>query len=313
MWPYSPLEIRDLDVFSVLPERFRKRGVLTDWSRVNRQGRSGDSFLEGPVIDASGNLYVTDLEYGRIFRVNAAGSWDLVSEFDGEPNGMKFFSESQLVVADYKNGLLLVDVRTGSVEPLLQRRGAERFKGINDLVFDSAGNLYFTDQGQTGLQDPTGRVYRLRADGRLDLLLSSVPGPNGLVLSLDECILFVAATRANAVWRVPLLEDGGVAKVGPFFTMNGPIGPDGLAMDVNGSLLVAAAGRGLVWVLNAFAEPILALRSTAGALVTNLAFGGSERKTLYCTESESGTVLTTEMEVAGRKLPVPHAPTVDIE
>ena len=65
----------------------------------------------------------------------------------------------------------------------LARRNSERFKGINDLTFDSQGNLYFTDQGQSGLHDPSGRVYRLRTNGQLDLLLCNVPSPNGIVLS----------------------------------------------------------------------------------------------------------------------------------
>ena len=119
--------------------------------------------------------------------------------------------------------------------PYLERRNSERFKGVNDLVFDSRGNLYFTDQGQTGLHDPTGRLYRLRRDGRLDLLLANVPSPNGVALSADERVLYLGVTRGNAVWRVPLVDDGSVAKVSAFFTSYGPSGPDGLAMDQQGA------------------------------------------------------------------------------
>ena len=75
-------------------------------------------------------------------------------------------------------------------------------------MWSSRGNLYFTDQGQTGLHDPTGRLYRLRPDGRLDLLLSNVPSPNGVALSPDERVLYLGVTRGNQVWRVPLLDDG---------------------------------------------------------------------------------------------------------
>ena len=57
----------------------------------------------------------------------------------------------------------------------------------------------FTDQGQTGVTDPTGRVYRLSPNGKLDCLLSNGNSPNGLVLSIDEKVLFVAMTRANQV------------------------------------------------------------------------------------------------------------------
>ncbi len=250
-----------------------------------------DSFLEGPVFDDAGNLYVTDIPFGRVFRIDPKGEWDLVAQWDGEPNGMKFLNATELLVTDYRNGLMVVDSRSGAVRPYLGRRNTESFKGLNDLTFDSQGNLYFTDQGQTGLHDPTGRVYRLSPTGRLDLLLANVPSPNGIVLSLDEKFLFVAATRGNCVWRMPLLADGGVSKAGQFFTSYGPSGPDGLAMDSAGQLLVANPGLAYVWVLNHRAEPVQVLRAQTGTSLTNLAFGGPDRQTLYCTESTSGTIL----------------------
>jgi gluconolactonase len=150
-----------------------------------------------------------------------------VAEYDGEPNGMKFLNARELIVTDYKQGLLRIDVASGKVRPFLERRNSERFKGVNDLVFDSQGNLYFTDQGQSGLHDPSGRVYRLSPSGKLDLLLSNVPSPNGLALSPDERVLFIAVTRGNCVWRAPLMDDGSVTKVSQFFTSYGPSGPDG--------------------------------------------------------------------------------------
>jgi gluconolactonase len=296
-------QIRELELFTSMPAEFRRTGVRSLWADVNQGGRLADSFLEGPVFDAAGNLYVTDIPFGRVFRIDAAGKWSLVGEWDGEPNGMKFLSAGELLVTDYKNGLVVLDVKSGQVKPFLERRNSERFKGVNDLVFDTTGNLYFTDQGQTGLHDPTGRVYRLAPDGRLDLLLSNVPSPNGIVLSNDERFLFVAVTRGNCVWRMPLLEDGSVSKAGQFFTSYGPSGPDGLAMDEAGRLLVANPGLGYVWVLNRFAEPELVLKGPRGASVTNLAFGGPERKTVFCTDSTHGNVLMARMDVAGAPTP----------
>jgi gluconolactonase len=234
-----------------------------------------------------------------VFRIDPQGQWDLVAQWDGEPNGMKFLNAGQLLITDYRNGLVVLDIDSGQVRPYLERRNSERFKGVNDLVFDSRGNLYFTDQGQTGLHDPTGRVYRLAPDGRLDMLLSNVPSPNGIVLSKDERFLFVAATRGNCVWRMPLLADGSVSKAGQFFTSYGPSGPDGLAMDDSGRLLVANPGLAYVWVLSPRAEPEEVLTGPAGASVTNLAFGGSERKTVFCTDSTHGDILKADMASPG--------------
>jgi len=300
MLPLISPEVREAEVFTRLPERFRMTDTSSDWADANRGGRATDSFLEGPVFDAAGNLYVTDIPFGRIFRISHGGEWELVVQYDGEPNGMKFLSERELLIADYKNGLMVCTIATGAVRPYLDRRNTERFKGINDLVFDSSGNLYFTDQGQTGLHDPTGRLYRLRpGSGQLDLLLGNVPSPNGVALSPDERVLYLAVTRGNAVWRVPLLDDGSVSKVSAFFTSYGPSGPDGLAVDEQGRLIVANPGLGYAWILNTRAEPVQVIRTDVGMSLTNVAFGGPERKTLYCTESVSGSILRADLDVAG--------------
>jgi gluconolactonase len=302
-------EVRETQMFTRMPDRFRRTGVRSAWADANRGGQPTDSFLEGPVFDAAGNLYVTDIPFGRIFRIDAQGQWEQVAEWAGEPNGMKFLNDRELLVTDYRNGLMVCDIASGTVRPWLERRNSERFKGVNDLVFDSRGNLYFTDQGQTGLHDPTGRLYRHRPDGQLDLLLSNVPSPNGVALSPDERVLYLGVTRGNAVWRVPLLDDGSVSKVSAFFTSYGPSGPDGLAVDQNGRLIVANPGLGVAWVLNHRAEPEVVLRSCAGASLTNVAFGGPQRKTLYCTESISGSVLRAELDVPGldiHRLAQPH-------
>lgn len=299
MFLLNPPKIRDTEVHCTMPERFRRRDVRSAWADANRGGRAVDSFVEGPVADASGNLYVADIPFGRIFRISPAVQWELIAEYQGEPNGMKLLDEDQLVVTDYRNGLMRVDIASGEVSAFLERRNTERFKGVNDLVFDSRGNLYFTDQGQTGMHDPTGRVYRLSPDGKLDLLISNAPSPNGIVLSPDEQFLFVAMTRGNCVWRMPLFPDGSVGKAGQFFTSYGPSGPDGLAMDEAGRLIVCNPGLGWAWVLNERAEPVELLQSAAGTSLTNVAFGGPGRKTAYFTESLTGTILRAEMSAPG--------------
>jgi gluconolactonase len=291
--------VQMLDVFTEMPAEFRRTGVRSEWANVNRGGAALDSFLEGPVFDASDNLYVTDIIFGRIFRIDPKGNWALIVEYDGEPNGMKFYSESELLITDYKNGLMRLNIHTGALAPHLVRRNTEGFKGVNDLTCDSQGNVYFTDQGQSGMHDPTGRVYRLRPSGQLDLLLSNVPSPNGIVLSPDEKVLWIAVTRGNCVWRAPLMPDGSVAKVGQFFTSHGPSGPDGMAVDVAGNLAIANPGLGYAWLVNHRGEPIGVWSSPKGSTVTNLAFGGKDRHTLYCTESDSATILIARMPHPG--------------
>lgn len=291
------------EVFARLPDRYRVSSGHSRWVDIQRNGAPTGSFLEGPSFDKAGNLYVVDVPWGRIFRVSPAGEFNLVAEYEGEPNGLKIHRDGRIFVADYCHGIMNLDPASGKVTPFLDRAELDRFKGVNDLVFADNGDLYFTDQGLTGLHDPTGRLYRLSAkDGRLEAVLQGIPSPNGLVLNLDDSAVFVNVTRDNAVWRVPMMANGKAFKVGAFIRLSGGGGPDGLAIDEAGNLAVAHLGLGSVWLFNPMGEPIARIRSCAGPLTTNVAYGGADRRTLYITESESGQILTAKLDVPGRRM-----------
>jgi gluconolactonase len=291
------------EVYTELPEALRCHGRTSEWLYARGDG-TAHSFLEGPSFDRDGNLWLTDIPFGRIFRVTPAGEWSVAAEYDGEPNGLAFHRDGWAAIADAKRGLMRLDPATGSVSPLLSRARREGFRGLNDCTFAMNGDLYFTDQGQTGLHDPAGRVYRLRAGAaQPDALVSNVPSPNGLVLTADQRTLYVAATRDNAIWRVPITPDGGVIRVGRFIALSGGLaGPDGMAMDVDGNLVVAHAGMGSVWVFSKLGEPLLRIRSPRGLATTNVCFGGPENRDLFITESESGSILRARWERPGAPL-----------
>ena len=275
-----------------LPDALRLQGRRSAWAQLQRPGHDTHSFLEGPTFDAAGRLYLVDIAHGRVLRVERDDTVEVVAQYDGEPNGLAMHPDGRRVVADYRLGILVLDPGSGRLETFLDRDGMDRLKGPNDLLFSRDGELYFTDQGSTGWQDPTGRVYRLGHDGRLDRLLENAPSPNGLALTPDEGTLMVAVTRANALWRVPLRPRGGrISKVGTFVQLSGGIGPDGLAMHADGRLAVAHFGLGCAWVFSALGVPLACVQSCAGLGVTNVAWGGEDGHTLYMTESETGTVL----------------------
>lgn len=115
-------------------------------------------------------------------------------------------------------------------------------------------------------------------------------------------MLWLAVTRGNALWRIPLIADGGVSKVGQFFTSYEPSGPNGSAMDEQGRVAAANPGLGYVWVLNGRAEPARVLRGPEGASTTNIAYGGKDRHRLYATDSTHGDILYADLDVAGLPL-----------
>ena len=295
MYLETPPRLIRTEIFSAMPDEFRRK-VRTEWADANRPGAMTDCFIEGPSFDADGNLYIVDIPFGRIFRITPDRKWSLVVEYDGWPNGLKISRDGRILVADYRHGIMELDAQ-GRMQKILTSRNSESFKGCNDLHLASNGDIYFTDQGQTGLHDPTGRVYRLTASGRLDCLIDTGISPNGLVLDPAEAVLFVAMTRDNAVWRMPFMKDGSVSKVGRFCSLFGPSGPDGMTMDKSGRLFVAHASLGHVFVFAPNGECIARIKSCAGQSCTNVAIGGANGDRLYITESVTGTVLVADISV----------------
>jgi gluconolactonase len=288
-------------VFSRMPDSLRLRGRASDWG-FGKNIRDLDCFLEGPAFDRDGNLYVSDIPFGRILKISQDGVWTVAAEYDGWPNGLALHSDGRIFIADNKNGILSLDPQSGAILPVLKLGARGAFKGINDLVFAANGDLYFTDQGTTGLQDPTGSVYRLTAGGELQTLLDNVPSPNGLALSTDGKMLLLAVTRANQIWRLPLHPDGTTSRVGAFLTLNGGLGPDGLALDAEDGLAIAHIGRGVVWLYDRYGDLALRIECPGDDFSTNLAFGGDDGRTLYITGSATDTIFQVQLPAPGRKL-----------
>lgn len=285
------------DVFTRLPDSFRAHDKESAWTRARGSGPL-HSFLEGPSFDRDGNLYCVDLAHGRIFRISPQGGWHLFADYDGKPNGLKIHRDGRIFVADGTNGILAFDPVTGQRSTILGD-----LDGPNDLVFADNGDLYFTDPGRSHLGNPNGRVFRIQTNGTVELLMSDLPFPNGLVLSPDQNELYVALTYTMQVVRLGLHVGPDGYRWRGFIQLSGGLGgPDGMAIDEQGNLIVVHAGFGTVWQFSPIGEPMARLRSCAGIRTTNVAYGGADRRTLFITESEHGAILTAKMEVPGRPM-----------
>lgn len=297
---YPPAQHLDTEIFARLPEALYLSDQPSTWLAARHAKMH--SFLEGPAVDRAGNLWCVDLAHGRILRVSPEGEFEVVVSYDGEPNGLKIHRDGRIFVADHLHGLMLVDPVARSIQPYMQHVQREGMKGLNDLFFASNGDLYFTDQGESALENPTGRVYRLRADGKtVDLLMDSLAGPNGLVLNKAENVLYVAITHDNAIYALRLEPGGNMKKASRFIQLSGSTaGPDGLALDEAGNLAVVHAQAGTVWLFSPLGEPLYRIRSCTGMRTTNVAFGGADGRTLFITEAEQGAILRARLPHAGR-------------
>ncbi len=301
--PFQETKLVKSEVFTALPARYRKKG-RNDWTAANRGGIEVDCFLEGPCFDRAGNLWVVDIPFGRVFRIDARGEWDLVVEYDGWPNGMKIHKDGRLFICDYRRGLMVLDPNTARIETVLGTFYSESFKGLNDLHFAANGDLYFTDQGQTGCIDPTGRVFRLRASGLVERLASNVPGANGITLNGTDRQVYVAATGVQQIWRLPLMPDGAITKSRVALQFTGGIaGPDGIEMDAEDGLLVCHLGVGVYRFDQRMLPTHLVYSDDPKHLnLANIAFGGEDRRTLHIVQALTGEILTARLPVPGKTL-----------
>src|ERR1700687_4155825 len=118
MYLEVPPRLIGTEVFSAMPDAFRRKGARTDWADANRPGQPTDCFIEGPSFGAAGNLYIVDIPLGRLFRLTPGGQCSLVVEYDGWPNGLKIAADGRIFVADCRHGIMQLDVKAGRMQPV---------------------------------------------------------------------------------------------------------------------------------------------------------------------------------------------------
>ncbi len=289
----TPLSLHTESVFE-LSSSLYEAGEGNAWVEANLHGNYAHSYLQGLCFDSAANIWVADTAFGRIFRINAAGEWQVVARYDGWPASLCFHADGRLIIGDVRHGLLALDTESGKVSPFLTHRVSQRFKGIADAMFAANGDLYISDCGQTGLHDPSGALYCLATDGKLSCLADNLPGPAGLCLSYDRNSLLLAMQGDNAVWQLPLV-DAAVARAGRHLQLSGGSGPRGLAMDQDGSLYVAHDGMGCVWQFNKRGEPKYRIDSSRGDRITDVAIHPHHPHDVYLVEAQSGTILKSTL------------------
>jgi len=266
-------------------------------SRLVSVFATGLKFPEGPAFDRKGNLFVVNISTGDISKISPEGQVETFLNTGGVPNGAKLHANGDLYVADRNKGIIAISPE-GSIRVIAHSYQGKKLNGPNDLIFDSRGNLYFTDPHGSSAENPFGCVYRVSVDSEITLLASGLAYPNGLVLSRDEKELFVAITRKNRILRYVLDPP---ARSTIFIQLNGGWGPDGMVLDEAGNLYVAHFGGGDVLIVSPKGELVERI-SVGGLRPTNVAFGGSDRKTLYITEADTGSVYRFKTDYPGLPL-----------
>jgi gluconolactonase len=281
----------------------------TDWSEeLARMSDvsvliTGYDSPEGPCFDRAGNLYFVNWNSSSIVRLTPDGQASEWFNTGGIPAGLAFDRAGTLYVADEGDqfhGVLRI-TPDKQVEVLVNAYEGAPLNGANDLVFDAAGVLYFSDPWGSSAEDPKGGFYRRFPDGRLERLDHGLAFPNGVALAADGAAVYLAETYRNRILRYPIAAGGAVGPREHWADVPGPPGPDGMAFDERGFLYVAHYGGGRVAVF-APDGTLAGEIAIPGKQVTNCAFGGPDRKTLVVTDVETASLYRVELDVAGQRL-----------
>jgi gluconolactonase len=291
-------------------------------------------FPEGPIAMADGSVLVVEINGGRLIRVCPGGEKKVVAELGGGPNGAAIGPDGACYVCNnggfnwiteasgylrphgradrYTGGSIQrVDLDTGAVTTLYTHCGDVPIKGPNDIVFDRAGDMWFTDHGKTydGLMDQ-GALYHATSDGsQISRAAFPLITPNGCGLSPDESIVYASETETGRLWRWPVVGRGELAKL-PWPSPNGGtmVGGstgyqrfDSMALEAGGNICVATLVTGGITVFSPEGEKLEYWQGPE-PYCTNICFGGPDLRTTYITVSGTGLLIEAQWPRAGLAL-----------
>lgn len=232
------------------------------------------AFDEDGVLWAGGEL-------GQIYRIDAGGKATEVVRLGGFCLGLTFSASQELWVCNSGLRQMMRVDRSGRVLGVIADVEGAPLVNPNFSVFDSEGNLYFSDSGHWDGAD--GLIYRLRADGVAERFAGPFAFPNGLALSADERLLFIAESQTDAVLRIAIGKDGAAGTQDTYADGLARV-PDGLALDEAGNLYVMCYASDCIYRVTPGRDvELLAFdrEATRIARPTNAAFGGPGFDDLY--------------------------------
>jgi gluconolactonase len=256
---------------------------------------------EGLAFDCDGNLWCGG-ELGQIYCIDQDSRVSEVANLGGFSLGLTFSPEEHLYVCNFKLHSLIELDRRGNVLSSLDCVGDRKLITPNFSVFTRDGDLYFSDSGDW--DNNNGCIYRLRKSGRAEWFAGPFDFPNGLALSADERLLFVAQSQQDNVLRIPILPDG-VAGAPEIYAAGLARVPDGLALDALGNLYVMCYASDCIYRVSPQRRIELLAYDPTGTRIsrpTNAAFGGPDSQDLFVAHLGRWHISRIHLGIAGQPL-----------
>ncbi len=285
---------------------------------------------EDVVVGRDGRVWASDqasacaeaLPDGGLRRVGKAG---------GAPNGINMDTAGRIVIANFGLGtaptgpLQLLDTETGAVSVLCDGIGGRKLVASNYPIVDRRGNVWCShstwDRARSAEGAADGFVYRVRPDGRAEVVAEGFLFANGLALDADESHLYVCQTMGRNVVRLAIRRDGTLGPAEPYGPVLGePSFPratpaeratfgatDGCGFDQEGNLWVTLVVANKVVAITPSREVVTLLHDPTGELMdwpTNVSWGGADMRDLYIGTIRKNYVLRARSPVPG--MPLAH-------
>ncbi|MFJ7724764.1 SMP-30/gluconolactonase/LRE family protein [Neobacillus sp. NPDC097160] len=266
------------------------------WEKVT----TGSGFIEGINFDRNGQIWMVSPATGEIMKVENDQVKIVDKNTNKLPVGAMFHKDGRLFITDVTGELYAYNTTTGERTLIVNSYNGKPLNGLNDLVFDESGGLYFTEPMGSSATKPIGRVFYLPpGSSEPQLFQENIAYPNGIAISGDGQRVYISDFATNRIISVPSKNAKDSREVAFVFgQFEGGIGPDGLAVDSEGNLYLAHFQAGEIAVLDAsgFKYGTIRLPEDAGTFTTNLAFHDGY---LYVTESSKNVVWRIKVKKEG--------------
>lgn len=260
---------------SKISERHEVRLILDpgqEWELVSE----GHKLTEGPAVDREGNVFFTDIPNNRIHKIGLDGKVSVFKEDSGGANGLMFGPDGRLYACQNGRKRIVAYDKDGKESVIADGVNS------NDLAINSKGEIYFTEP-------PAKRVWFIDAQGAKRVIHEGIEYPNGVLLSADQSLLYVADYRGKWVWSFQVQPDGSVVNGQPFYRMETPddssvSNADGLTVDTEGYLYVATQSG--LQICDQAGRVVAIVSKPQEGRLTNAVFAGPDLQAIYATAGD---------------------------